>query len=1005
MKTTTAITTFLARTAAMLLLALATSTGAWAEEFITDLMVIGGSESEVNNLKSKYTNEGWTVINKDLNAGCGTSSDYIYLLSKKESNTDGLNYGYITNLYISDVSSTAPDDITYDNRSYHLVPYDGGSHFISLKGDLNSNAGGDYIHLYYTKDPFPTESAVNGITINDNSNGALGKNGKASPAYSLNNGTDGKEIYIHLTTATASPGSQPKSCLDVCDISDNGIRIKGWAYDPDRPNESIKVQAEVRRADGTLYRDWLLSATDKDREDVNNTFYILGQHGFDFIIPIQADDTYTVSVYAIDTPTGQRVQMGNTKTLTVTVKYDLWVGDAQVTWANKDNILDQTDENGKPTAAFSDWKCELMLRNPTINGTHMNSKIYSEMDNLNLDGYYHMTAADADYGLLIDKCNNVESVGSFTFHGRVTGISVKNGARLQVKDTRSDSYLKAVGDSDYGIDGNVQIYPLDCVELQGGKQAWNGQTLTLTNREDNFIGVDMVNGIFKDNQFYEADGTTIARHAVLKPYDFYNLWLGSTQVTEKNQNDILGDGKASFDPVTSTLTLNTSTITGTHAECKIYSKDLDLTIKGNYHMSEAESANGIYTDFLYSDNRSLTLDGNFTFLGTQIGLYGDYAAVTVKSGSLTAKGTYNGVLSKSFTVENGVELVEMEGQNFSALACIDDGVLTFADGYAITSPQGGQFIYGHTYESDGTTFAKYVIIENKNSANPYVAYDVWLGNKVVNSKNKDDIFGDGKASFDPATNTLTLNDPVIPGISYDSKIYSKQPTLTVKGTYHMTTAETIYAFRAATGALTLDGDFTLKGKATHIGESLNMGSPVYAKGDITLKGNINVQGIEDYSAIYSKEGSINILGGNIMSISSAGCAMLCPSGTLTVSSNTTSVTLQGGTDYRALFANVFDFGQNLVIDEPANWEFSSENNTIIDINHKKAANRVVIRGYKLGDVNGDDVVNIVDLALTVSHIRRQNPAGFNSIAADINRDGNIDNIDINAIINIILGKQ
>ena len=187
---------------------------------------------------------------------------------------------------------------------------------------------------------------------------------------------------------------------------------------------------------------------------------------------------------------------------------------------------------------------------------------------------------------------------------------------------------------------------------------------------------------------------------------------------------------------------------------------------------------------MYSSDRSLTLDGNFTFLGTQIGLYGDHALVIMKSGSLTAKGAdLDGVLSKGFVVENGVELVEMEGQGSSALSCFDGGVLTLADGYAITSPQGGLFKDEDIYESDGTTKARYVIIENKNSANPYMAYDVWLGNKHVNSKNKADIFGDGKASFDPETNTLTLNAPVIPGISYDSKIYSMLPSLTVKGSF------------------------------------------------------------------------------------------------------------------------------------------------------------------------------------------------------------------------------
>ena len=975
--------------------------------FVSDLMLVGGSSEDVKNTITPLLSEGWETCIDDLNNN--NDGDIVHLLYKTDVTPEGVNLGYVTDLYIKQGTWPIPDELEHDGRTYHIVPYAGGDHFVGQRGDLNSGTGenSDAIHLYYTKDDY-NDKAINGLVFNADANGALGKNGDNSVGYSLNSGTGGAPIYIHISTEAAKTSKMPVSCLDACDVSGNGIRIAGWAYDPDLPDRAIKIQAEVRRADGTLYKEWPQFETDVNREDVNITFYILGHHGFDFMIPIKEDGTYTVSVYAIDIQTGRKVQVGSTATLTVTVKYDLWIGDTQVTWANKDNILNQTDNDGQPTAEFSDWDSSLTLRNPIISGTHMNSKIYTEINNLYVDGNYHMTEADADYGMLIDNCSNVEFVGGFTFHGRATGISVKNGACLHVEDYRSYSYLKAVGDSDYGVDGNLQICPVACgVELQGGRQAWNGSTLTLTNREDDYVGIDIVNGIYKDNQFYEADGTTIARHAVLKPYAFYNLWLGSTQVTEKNQNDILGDGKASYAPDTQTLTLNNPTISGTHDGSKIYSKDLDLTLKGNYHMSEAESLHGIHTSYMYSSDRSLTLDGNFTFLGTQIGLYGDRALVIMKSGSLTAKGAdLDGVLSKGFVVENGVELVEMEGQGSSALSCFDGGVLTLADGYAITSPQGGLFKDEDIYESDGTTKARYVIIENKNSANPYMAYDVWLGNKHVNTKNKADIFGDGKASFDPETNTLTLNNPVIPGISYDSKIYSMLPSLTVKGSYHMTTAETIYALREKGGTLTLDGDFTLKGAAAHIGGGLTIGSPVYAKGDITLNGNINVEGTEDYSAIYSEEASINILGGNITSTSTAGCALLCANGTLTVNSNTSSVTLQVNTGYKPFVANVFNLGEGLTIVEPANWEFSSELKTIIDTDLQTPVDRVVIIGNKPGDANSDGNVDAVDITDIVNYMmgKPTSTGDFKFGAADVNGDNAVNAADIVINVNTIMSK-
>lgn len=70
----------------LLLVALLATTSVWAEDFISSVKVIGGSKSVVNNLKDTYTSQGWTVVDKDLNDGCGSSSDYIYLLYKTASN-------------------------------------------------------------------------------------------------------------------------------------------------------------------------------------------------------------------------------------------------------------------------------------------------------------------------------------------------------------------------------------------------------------------------------------------------------------------------------------------------------------------------------------------------------------------------------------------------------------------------------------------------------------------------------------------------------------------------------------------------------------------------------------------------------------------------------------------------------------------------------------------------------------------------------------------------------
>lgn len=208
----------------MVVLAAGMPATAGAVDYIKDVMLIGGSSDKVSTLKTTLTGEGWTVIDVDLNRGCGSGSDYIYLLYKSESNADNLNLGYITDFYISD-SEEALDAILYNGLTYHLVPFEGGSDFVSSKGDLNRGAGGAYIHLYFTKEAFHDQRTVSGIEIKtgeDNAAGALGVNGNTTTGYDLNteahaggrlvqrrditgNTTTEGPISVVLSTATPEP--------------------------------------------------------------------------------------------------------------------------------------------------------------------------------------------------------------------------------------------------------------------------------------------------------------------------------------------------------------------------------------------------------------------------------------------------------------------------------------------------------------------------------------------------------------------------------------------------------------------------------------------------------------------------------------------------------------------------------------------------------------------------------------------------------------------------------
>ena len=204
----------------LLLVAMLATTTVWATDFITDVMVIGGSKSDVNSLKTTYMNQGWLFIDQDLNAGCGSGSDYIYMLYKTGSNDSQDAGAFITDFYISTESGTVPDNFVHNGRTYTLVPYDGSTYFKNNKGDLNSHCGSGsaYIHLYYLKDDNVNyrSTAVTSITFNATQNWAIGANG-GSTGYDLNSGASGDYIYMHAATAakgwTISLDANSNQCL------------------------------------------------------------------------------------------------------------------------------------------------------------------------------------------------------------------------------------------------------------------------------------------------------------------------------------------------------------------------------------------------------------------------------------------------------------------------------------------------------------------------------------------------------------------------------------------------------------------------------------------------------------------------------------------------------------------------------------------------------------------------------------------------------------------------
>ena len=80
-------------------------------------------------------------------------------------------------------------------------------------------------------------------------------------------------------------------------------------------------------------------------------------------------------------------------------------------------------------------------------------------------------------------------------------------------------------------------------------------------------------------------------------------------------------------------------------------------------------------------------------------------------------------------------------------------------------------------------------------------------------------------------------------------------------------------------------------------------------------------------------------------------------------------------------------------------------NNVSSIYSDQANITLTIGSFSLGDVNGDDYINVTDVVCMVYDILGQTQAGFIRIAADINGDGEVNITDVTAVVAMILAAE
>ena len=143
--------------------------------------------------------------------------------------------------------------------------------------------------------------------------------------------------------------------------------------------------------------------------------------------------------------------------------------------------------------------------------------------------------------------------------------------------------------------------------------------------------------------------------------DPYHLWVGGVQVTEDNKNDILGDGKVTYDPETCTLNFDrySADMPGVYSNTLIYSEGINLTITGSAILNrEAGFANGINVR-----NGSVMIDGDITLTEASFNAITAERDVILNSGTITVKGKLYGIRAdKALYIRKGITLVTADAE-------------------------------------------------------------------------------------------------------------------------------------------------------------------------------------------------------------------------------------------------------------------------------------------------------------------------------------------------------
>ena len=223
---------------AMLCMLMTTITSVQAEGYITEVMALGAKQGSGAALRAEYKKKGWTVLDNDLNRNAGGWDVYI---AYKTSSTAKPETGYITDICASDKNVNS---FVFEGRVYYKAPTNSG-----FGGDMNKEAGGAFIYIYYTRERYnlnsygETKRVITSLSVSNSSNTNVSmeapiswRNSKYNGLCDLNKGAGGDYIYLyqHFAVQTLKFKEEP---VFATDLTYNGLELDLVTKDTWKANE------------------------------------------------------------------------------------------------------------------------------------------------------------------------------------------------------------------------------------------------------------------------------------------------------------------------------------------------------------------------------------------------------------------------------------------------------------------------------------------------------------------------------------------------------------------------------------------------------------------------------------------------------------------------------------------------------------------------------------------------------------------------------------------------